>query len=80
MNTLAGYTLNSRKPSRPPATAQVMGWMPLLVPIATTLKKVATRTVTLEDRPSSPSVKFTPFTVASTTMNSMGMARMPMFQ
>ena len=74
MNTLAGYTLNSRKPRSAPTTAHVIGEMPLLVPIATTVKNVATSTVTLEARPSRPSVKFKPFKVPITAMNMTGTA------
>ena len=80
MNTLAGYTLNSRKPRSAPTTAHVIGEMPLLVPIATTVKNVATSTVTLEARPSRPSVKFTPFTVPITAMNMTGTASQPIFR
>ena len=36
------------KPSKAPTTAQVTGSMPLFVPIATTVKNVATSTVTLD--------------------------------
>ena len=63
---LAGYTLNNKNPSEAPATAQVIGAIPAFVPIATTEKKVATIMVTLDTRPSTPSVKFTPFTVPIT--------------
>ena len=74
MNTLAGYTLNRRNPSSAPTTAQVIGSTPLFVPIATTVKNVATSTVTLEARPSRPSVKFVPFTVPITAINISGIA------
>ena len=80
INTLAGYTLNSRNPRSAPTTAQVIGSIPLFVPIATTVKNVATKTVTLDARPSSPSVKFTPFTVPITTKNINGIASHPMFR
>ena len=77
INTLAGYTLNSRNPRSAPTTAQVIGSIPLLVPIATTVKNVATSTVTLDARPSRPSVKFTPLTVPITTKNINGIATHP---
>ena len=80
MNTLAGYTLNNKNPKSAPTTAQVIGSIPLFVPIATTVKNVATSTVTLEARPSRPSVKFTPFTVPITTMNISGIASQPISQ
>ena len=67
MNTLAGYTLNTRNPSSAPTAAQVTGATPEPVPIATTVKNVAIRAVTDDARPSSPSVKLEPFTVPTTT-------------
>ena len=80
INTLAGYTLNSRYRRSALTTAQVIGSIPLFVPIATTVKNVATKTVTLDARPSSPSVKFTPYTVPITTKNIYGIASHPMFR
>ena len=47
---IAGYTLNNKNPSNAPTTAHVIGSIPLFVPTATTVKNVATRTVTLEAR------------------------------
>ena len=41
-------TLNGKNPSRLPTTAPVIGLIPLSSPIATTVKKVATRIVTLD--------------------------------
>ena len=72
INTFAGYTLNSRKPSRLPTTAPVMGLMPVFSPMATTVMKVATRIVTLVHRPSRPSVKFTPLSVPRVTKKRKG--------
>ena len=79
MNTLAGYTLKRRNPINAPTTAQVIGSIPLFVPIATTVKNVATRTVTLDARPSSPSVKFVPLTVPITAKKRTGIANHPRF-
>ena len=56
INTLAGYTLKSRNPKSAPTTAHVIGSIPLAVPMATAVKKVAIITVTLLASPSSPSV------------------------
>ena len=80
INTLAGYTLNNKNPRSAPTTAQVIGSTPLFVPIATTVKNVATRTVTLDASPSSPSVKFVPFTVPITAINKSGTASQPISQ
>ena len=55
INTLAGYTLKSRNPKSAPTTAHVIGSIPLAVPMATAVKKVAIITVTLLASPSSPS-------------------------
>ena len=75
----AGYTLKRRNPINAPTTAQVIGSIPLFVPIATTVKNVATRTVTLDARPSSPSVKFVPLTVPITAKKRTGIASHPRF-
>ena len=77
MNTLAGYTLNSKNPSRLPTTAPVMGLMPMSSPMATMVRKVATSMVTLVQRPSRPSVKFTPLSVPSMMKNSAGTKKIP---
>ena len=69
MNTFAGYTLYTKNPRRLPTAAHDTGATPEPVPTATTAKNVAMRTVTDEARPSSPSVKFAPFTVPSTIKN-----------
>ena len=45
INTLAGYTLNNKNPNKAPTTAHVTGSIPLFVPIATTVKNVATSTL-----------------------------------
>ena len=57
--------------------AQVTGSIPLPVPIATTVKNVATIIVTLLASPSSPSVKLVPFTVPMITKKRIGMFRKP---
>ena len=80
MNTFAGYTLNSKNPISPPTTAQVIGSIPLFVPIETTVKNTATISVTLDASPSRPSVKFTPFTVPITAKKSTGIASHPIFR
>ena len=80
MNTFAGYTLNSKNPIRLPTTAHVIGSIPDFIPIETTEKNTATIKVTLEARPSRPSVKFTPFTVPITAKNSTGIASHPRFR
>src|SRR5699024_5995475 len=67
IKTLAGYTLNNKNPIKDPTTAAHTGEIPLLFPNATTVKKVATITVTLEQRPSNPSVKYTPLSVPNIT-------------
>ena len=54
-----------------------MGLMPISSPIATMVRKVATRMVTLVQSPSSPSVKFTPLSVPSTIKNRAGIKRIP---
>ena len=46
----------------------------------TTVKNTATIKVTLVARPSTPSVKFTPFTVPITAKNSTGTANQPRFR
>ena len=55
----------------------MIGAIPALVPIATTEKNVATMIVTLDANPSSPSVKFVPFTVPTTAKNRTGIASHP---
>ena len=80
MNTFAGYTLNSKKPNRLPTTAPVIGLIPLFSPMATTVKNVATRIVTLVQRPSRPSVKFTPLSVPRTIKNTAGINSQPRFR
>ena len=54
-----------------------MGEIPLWVPKATTVKKVAMSTVTLEAKPSRPSVKFAPFTVPIMARKATGTASHP---
>ena len=68
MKTLAGYVLNSKNPKRLPTTAPVIGVIDGFRLSAAIVKNVATITVTPDARPSKPSVKFTPFTVPSTTI------------
>ena len=51
--------------------------MPAFVPIATAEKNVATMMVTLDARPSRPSVKFVPLTVPMTARYSTGNAPQP---
>ena len=80
IKTLAGYTLNRRNPISPPTTAPVTGSIPLPIPMETTVKKTATISVTLDARPSSPSVKFTPFTVPITAKKRTGIASQPRFR
>ena len=72
--------VDSKNPISAPTTAQVIGSIPLCVPTATTVKNVATITVTLDARPSRPSVKLTPFTVPITATNKSGTATQPIFQ
>ena len=60
--------------------APVIGLIPLSSPIATTVKKVATRIVTLVQSPSSPSVKFTPLSVPRTIKNTAGINSQPRFR
>ena len=72
INTLAGYTLYTKKPNKLPATAHVIGEISAFITTATTVKKVATNNVTPDARPSRPSVKFTPFTVPNITKNING--------
>ena len=48
--------------------------------LETTVKKTATISVTLDARPSSPSVKFTPFTVPITAKKRTGIASQPRFR
>ena len=60
INTWAGCTLKSRKPKSAPATAAVTGSMPPPSAREAIVKKTATTAVTLEARPSRPSVKLTP--------------------
>ena len=82
INTLAGCVLKHKNPSKAPITAQITGWIPAFVPTAITVKNTAIKVVTLAARPSSPSVKFAPFTVPSTTTNNTGIYKiteMPFF-
>ena len=65
----AGFELyNSKNPKRLPTTAPVIGVIDGFRLSAAIVKNVATITVTPDARPSKPSVKFTPFTVPSTTI------------
>ena len=60
--------------------APVIGLMPLFSPMEIMVKNVATKMVTLVQRPSRPSVKFTPLSVPRTTKNTNGMNRKPRFR
>ncbi len=66
INTFAGYTLNRRNPISAPYNCTCDRLIPAFIPMETTVKNTATIRVTLEARPSSPSVKLTPFTVPIT--------------
>ena len=69
INTRAGYTLNTKNPSRLPTVAHVIGATPEPKAIATIEKNVAINTVTEDASPSRPSVKLEPFVVPSITKN-----------
>lgn len=69
-----------KHPIRPPTTAPVIGSIPDFIPIETTVKNTATIRVTLEARPSRPSVKLTPFTVPITAKKRTGTASHPRFR
>ena len=69
--------MKHKNPSKAPITAQITGWIPAFVPTAITVKNTAIKVVTLAARPSSPSVKFAPFTVPSTTTNNTGIYKIP---
>ena len=78
IKTLAGYALWIRKPKHAPARAVENNDMELNPHFkATMLKKDITIKVTPDARPSSPSVKFTLFTVPTTTNAIKGTYRIP---
>ena len=78
INILAGFLLNTRNPRHPPHTA-AQKYEPAAKPyvIPTTEKNKVTRAVDPDARPSSPSVKFTAFVIASITKTINGIYHIP---
>ena len=80
INTLAGYVLKIKKPSRVPTIIIAVRYTGDSIFNESTTKNIAITTVTEVASPSSPSVKLAPFTVPSTATNTKGTNSTPRFQ
>ena len=78
INTLAGCALKNKKARHPPLTAAIKMPMTEFICTAHTTKNRLTIRVTVEARPSMPSVKFTLFTTESCTKTVSGIIHRPM--